>query len=313
MPRPAAQPLTTNQIRGFWAAWAGWALDGMDSFIYALVLVPALRDLLPRSGLAATQANIGFYGGVLFAIFLVGWGFAFLWGPLADRFGRVRTLVLTILCYSLFTFLGCAAMTVWQLAAFRFLAGVGIGGEWTIGGVFVAEEWPESRRHQGAAWMHTGYYFGTFLAAIVNYTVGAHYGWRAVFAVGGAPALLVAFIRYGVRESARWERRVAALDRRWTARARLLRALLPRVPPPHPLQRGAALHLHGRPLGRVGLRAFVRHLSRRAAKASPPPKPRASRPGPSCCSPPAPSSAASWFPPWPPASDAAARSPSSSS
>src|SRR5438128_8689332 len=122
------EPLNGNQIRGFWAAWGGWTLDGMDSFIYALVLVPALRELLPRSGLPATQANIGFYGGVLFAVFLVGWGFAFLWGPLADRFGRIRTLVLTILCYSLFTFLGCAAMTVWQLAAFRFLAGVGIGG-----------------------------------------------------------------------------------------------------------------------------------------------------------------------------------------
>jgi MFS family permease len=218
MPHVAAQPLTTNQIRGFWAAWAGWALDGMDSFIYALVLVPALRDLLPRSGLPATQANIGFYGGVLFAVFLVGWGFAFLWGPLADRFGRVRTLVLTILCYSLFTFLGCAATSVWQLAVFRFLAGIGIGGEWTIGGVFVAEEWPESRRKQGAAWMHTGYYFGTFLAAIVNYTVGAHFGWRAVFAVGGAPALLVAFIRYGVRESKRWEHRRSSLDHPWTAR-----------------------------------------------------------------------------------------------
>ena len=215
---PANPALSTNQIRGFWAAWAGWALDGMDSFLYALVLVPALRELLPRSGIAANQANIGFYGGVLFALFLVGWGFAFLWGPVADRFGRVRTLVLTILCYSLFTFLGCAAATVWQLAACRLLAGAGIGGEWTIGGVFVAEEWPESRRKQGAAWMHTGYYFGTFLAAIVNDTVGAHYGWRAVFAVGGAPALLVAFIRYGVRESARWERRTASLERRWTAR-----------------------------------------------------------------------------------------------
>jgi MFS family permease len=209
MTRAPETPLTTNQIRGFWAAWGGWALDGMDSFLYALVLVPALRDLLPRSGIPATQANTGFYGGLLFAIFLVGWGFAFLWGPLADRVGRVRTLVLTILCYSLFTFLGCAAANVWQLAAFRFLAGIGIGGEWTIGGVFVAEEWPESRRKKGAAWMHTGYYFGTFLASIVNYTVGSHYGWRAVFAVGGAPALLVAFIRYGVRESARWEHRAA--------------------------------------------------------------------------------------------------------
>src|SRR3954452_4289409 len=218
MPRPRADRLTTNQLRGFWAAWAGWALDGMDSFIYALVLVPALRDLLPRSGIAPTQANIGFYGGVLFAIFLAGWGCAFLWGPIADRFGRVRTLVFTILCYSLFTFLGCAAADVWQLAAFRFLAGVGIGGEWTLGGVFVAEEWPESRRQQGAAWMHTGYYFGIFLAAIVNYVVGSRYGWRAVFAVGGTPALLVAFIRYGVAEPKRWQHRVAQLGRGWTAR-----------------------------------------------------------------------------------------------
>jgi MFS family permease len=206
--------LSRNQIRGFWAAWGGWALDGMDSFIYALVLVPALRDLLPRSGISPTQANIGFYGGVLFAIFLAGWGFAFLWGPIADRFGRVRTLMLTILCYSVFTFLGCAATSVWQLAAFRFLAGAGIGGEWTIGGVFVAEEWPESRRRQGAAGMHTGYYVGTFLAAMVNYTVGARFGWRAVFAVGGAPALLVAFIRYGVSESARWHSRAGKLTAR---------------------------------------------------------------------------------------------------
>ena len=206
--------LTRNQVRGFWAAWGGWALDGMDSFIYALVLEPALRELLPRSGLAADAANIGFYGGLLFAIFLVGWGFAFVWGPIADRFGRVRTLILTILCYSVFTFLGSVAAGIWQLAAFRFLAGAGIGGEWTLGGVFVAEEWPERRRAQGAAWMHTGYYFGVFLAAIVNYVVGSRYGWRAVFAVGGTPALLVAFIRYGVSEPKRWQARAATVRAR---------------------------------------------------------------------------------------------------
>jgi MFS family permease len=117
-------------------------------------------------------------------------------------------LILTILCYSLFTFLGSVAANIWQLAACRFLAGAGIGGEWTLGGVFIAEEWPEERRKNGAAFMHTGYYFGTFLAAIVNYTVGARFGWRAVFAVGGTPALLVAFIRYGVAEPKRWRQRV---------------------------------------------------------------------------------------------------------
>src|SRR5258708_3244424 len=139
----ARTPLTPNQRRGFLAAWGGWALDGMDSFIYALVLVPALRDLLPRSGMAANAANEGFYGGLLFALFLVGWGCAFAWGPIADKFGRVRTLMLTVLWYSLFTLLGAAAQSVWQLALLRLLAGIGIGGEWAMGATFVAEEWPE--------------------------------------------------------------------------------------------------------------------------------------------------------------------------
>lgn len=211
MPAPAAAPLTPNQIRGFLASWGGWALDGMDSFIYALVLVPALKDLLPRSGIPATAANVGYYGGLLFALFLVGWGFALLWGPIGDRFGRVRTLMLTILCYSLFTFLGAVATDVWQLAVFRLLAGLGIGGEWTLGGILVAEALPEERRKTGAGLMHTGYYVGIFLAAILNYWVGAHYGWRAMFAVGGTPALLVSFIRFGVREPERWQKKAGAV------------------------------------------------------------------------------------------------------
>ena len=77
--------LTSKQIRAFWASWAGWTLDGMDSFIYALVLVPAMRELLPKSGIAPSAANIGSYGADLFALFLIGWGLSFLWGPIADR------------------------------------------------------------------------------------------------------------------------------------------------------------------------------------------------------------------------------------
>jgi len=196
--------LSRNQVRGFWAAWGGWTLDGMDSFIYALVLVPSLRELLPRSGIAATKANIGYYGGLLFALFLVGWGMAFLWGPVGDKFGRVRTLMITILWYSAFTFLSTFAVNVWQLAVLRFLAGIGIGGEWAMGGTFVAEEWPEERRRLGAGFMHTGYYVGFFLAAIANYAIGGPYGWRAMFAVGGLPALLLAWIRRGVTEPTRW-------------------------------------------------------------------------------------------------------------
>ncbi len=196
--------LTRNQVRGFWASWGGWTLDGMDSVIYALVLVPSLRELLPRSGIAATKGNIGYYGGLLFALFLIGWGLAFLWGPIGDKFGRVRTLMLTVLCYSVFTLLSAFAVNVWQLAILRLLAGIGIGGEWAMGGTFVAEEWPEHRRIAGAGYMHTGYYVGFMLAALANYGIGSHWGWRAMFAFGGLPALLLAWIRYGVTEPARW-------------------------------------------------------------------------------------------------------------
>jgi len=205
--------LTSNQWRGFFAAWGGWALDGMDSYIFALVLVPAMKELLPRSGLKNDLANVGFYGGLLFAVFLAGWGCAFLWGPIADKFGRVRTLMLTILWYSVFTFLCCLSTNIWQLALFRFLAGIGIGGEWAMGGTFVAEEWPEDRRKTAAGWMHTGYYVGFFLAALANYTIGARYGWRAMFAIGGLPALLVGFIRYGVTDSARWKEKCNELQK----------------------------------------------------------------------------------------------------
>src|SRR5260370_22760193 len=95
-----AVALNRNQIRGFWAAWSGVALDGMDSFIYALVLVPAMRDLLPRSGIEPNTANLGYYGSLLFSVFLFGWGCAFLLGPLAARLCRGRSLRLAVLCWS---------------------------------------------------------------------------------------------------------------------------------------------------------------------------------------------------------------------
>ena len=105
----------------------------MDSFIYSLVLVPALTELLPRSGIPATTANVGYYGGIFFTLFLIGYGTALVWGPIADRFGRVRTMMFSILCFSLFTLLAAFATGIWSLAVFRFMAGVGIGGEWSIG------------------------------------------------------------------------------------------------------------------------------------------------------------------------------------
>ena len=203
-------------------------MDGMDSFIYSLVLVPALRELLPKSGIEPTTANIGYYGGLLFALFMIGWGTALIWGPIADRFGRVRTMMFSIICFSLFTLLSAFATGVWSLAILRFLAGVGIGGEWSIGASLVAEEWPEERRTKGGAWMHTGYYFGFFLAAAANYFIGSRFGWRYMFVVGGLPALLVGLIRNNVQEPARWATKLEALGERWKMHHAFLQLFSPR-------------------------------------------------------------------------------------
>jgi MFS family permease len=199
--------LTTNQKRGFLAAWGGWALDGMDAFIYALVLVSALTELLPRSGIEVSQANIGYYGSILGALFLLGWGLSMVWGPIGDRIGRVRALMLTILCYSLFTFMCGLVTNIWQLAILRVLCGIGIGGEQPVGATYIAEELDERTRKIGAGLMHTGYYFGFFFASLANNFIGANYGWRVMFMFGGLPALMIAFIRYGVHESTKWHER----------------------------------------------------------------------------------------------------------
>ena len=205
-PPPSQLPtkLTRDQITGFWAAWTGWTLDGMDSVIYALVLSPALTELLPRSGISNAPPNVAFVGSILFALFLIGWGLAFIWGPIADRFGRSRVLAATILVFAVFTGAAALSQNVWQLAIFRLLAGMGIGGEWALAGTYVAEAWPEDRRKMGAGYLQTGYYAGFFLAAALNFTVGAHFGWRAMFLCGLAPVVLSLLIIFQIKEPDRW-------------------------------------------------------------------------------------------------------------
>jgi MFS family permease len=199
-------PLNRNQIVGFWGAWTGWTLDGMDSFIYALVLAPALTELLPKSGYAATPGNVGLAGSILFALFLVGWGLSFIWGPLADRFGRTKVLAATIFMFAIFTGLAATSHNVWELGTYRFLAGIGIGGEWALAGTYVAEAWPEDRRKMGAGYLQTGYYAGFFLAAALNYTVGAHFGWRAMFLVGALPVVVSIIVLLRVKETEKWQK-----------------------------------------------------------------------------------------------------------
>src|ERR1700759_5852927 len=198
--------LNRQQILGFWASWSGWTVDGMDSVIYALVLTPALKELLPQSGMASGPADIAFAGSILFALFLMGWGLSFLWGPIADRFGRTKCLAASILIFSVFTGAAALSQNVWELGVFRFLAGIGIGGEWAMAGTYVAEAWPEDRRKMGAGYLQTGYYAGFFLAAALNYTIGAAFGWRARFIVRLFPVVVSILVLLRVKETDKWER-----------------------------------------------------------------------------------------------------------
>jgi MFS family permease len=172
-----------------------------------------MLELLPHSGIDASPANVGFVGSLMFGLFLIGWGLSFIWGPIADRFGRTRSLAATVLVYAVFTGAAAFADNIWQLALFRFLAGVGVGGEWAMAGTYVAESWPEDRRKMGAGYLQTGYYFGFFVAAALNFTVGAHFGWRAMFLCGLAPVVISLVTLFSVKEPERWEQKHARVKR----------------------------------------------------------------------------------------------------
>lgn len=145
-------------------AWLGWVFDAMDATIYAIVLHPALEELLVgRTVIVADAESISWYGGIIFSVFLIGWAAGgIIFGILADRFGRTRTLIATILIYAGFTGLAALAQEWWQLAIFRFLTALGIGGEWAAGAAIVAEVWPEEKRAKAAGILQSAWAVGFF-------------------------------------------------------------------------------------------------------------------------------------------------------
>jgi MFS family permease len=202
-PSPRITRISRYQILVLVVAWLGWTFDSMDATIYNLVLTPALRDLL---GAAGTHENIGWYGGIILSIFLIGWAVGgVLFGVLADYIGRARTLVITILIYAVFTGLAGFAHTWWQLAAYRFLTALGIGGEWAAGATLIAEVWPESMRVKGAGLLQSAWAAGYFIAAGVYALLSAH-TWRLMFFIGIVPAIVALVARLKVKEPERWER-----------------------------------------------------------------------------------------------------------
>jgi MFS family permease len=181
--------------KGLVAASLGWMLDGFDVMLYALVIGALLQDFSMSTRTAGLLGSLTLaasgLGGVLF-------------GAIADRMGRRRALIGSILIYSIFTALCGFAQTVSQLAVFRFLLGLGMGGEWTSGAALVSETWPDRHRGKAVAWMQSAWAVGYAAAAVVVALLLPRFGWRPVFWVGVLPALLTLWIRRSVQESEIW-------------------------------------------------------------------------------------------------------------
>lgn len=191
------------------AAFLGWMFDGMEMGIFPLVAGPALNAMQQASNVNDPHF-VGLWMGRITAIFLLGaaaGGLVFGW--LGDRIGRVRAMSASILCYSVFTGLCYFAQEPWQLGALRFIAALGMGGEWSLGVALVMETWPRDKRPLMAALIgaaaNVGYAFIAILAIQFPVTKDS---WRWVMMVGAAPALLTFFIRLFVPESERWQESV---------------------------------------------------------------------------------------------------------
>jgi MFS family permease len=198
---PWYRGITPYQWRVFICVLLGWGLDLMDGYLFAIMLFPAMSDLLGTTD----SSVIGPYGSIILAVFLVGWGLGgIVFGIIADRYGRARTMAVTILVYAVFTGLSGLAQTWEQLALYRFLTGLGVGGEWGAGAALLAESWPERSRTKAAGIMQSVGGIGFLLASLLYYFVGP-YGWRWVFAGGILPALLAFYVRRSVHEPERWQ------------------------------------------------------------------------------------------------------------
>lgn len=209
---------TTDGRRAVVAAGLGWMLDAFDVTLFALVL-PALRKDLGLSPAA---------GGALGSVALLAAAAGGVWfGWIADRFGRTRALMGSILLYSVFTAACGFASTFTQFVLFRIGLGLGMGGEWASGATLVSETWPAEHRGKALAFMQSAWAIGYALAAAVNYLVQPAFGWRAVFFVGILPAFLTIWVRRSVKEPDIWRHTVGQHGSRSTLSMLFSRDLAP--------------------------------------------------------------------------------------
>jgi MFS family permease len=203
--------LSPTQLRSGIAAWLGWLFDGLDMHLYTLVATPFVALLLSNESgetVGVRDAIVGQRSSEIQAAFLIGWALGgTLFGRIGDRLGRSRALVLTILTYAVFTGLSFFAQRWWHLLVFRFLAALGIGGEWAVGAALLLETWPSNWRHWIAGVLQSAVNLGVLLASFACYIILTTLEWpdRSVFLVGILPALLVLWIRRAVPEPEEWQ------------------------------------------------------------------------------------------------------------
>jgi MFS family permease len=189
--------VTREAWRTLAAAMLGWMLDGMDVMLYAFALTTIQAEFGMSSAAAGAMASMTLVtsaiGGALAGFF-------------ADRYGRARVLVWSILIYSVFTGMTATARTMWELAFWRALVGFGLGAEWSAGSVLVAETWPPEHRGKAIGFMQSGWAIGYILAALLAAAIIPAWGWRALFIVGTLPALLTLWVRRAVKEPDIWRR-----------------------------------------------------------------------------------------------------------
>jgi MFS family permease len=193
--------ITPAQKKTLIAAAMGWALDAFDVMLYALVLAYVMRDL------HMTKATAGLLGTLTLLASGIG---GVIFGFIADRIGRTKALMLSILTYSVCSFASGLATSITMLAIFRFILGLGMGGEWNTGATLVAETWPTHLRAKAISIVQSSWALGYAAAALVAGLLLREFNWRIVFFVGILPALIILWIRRSVPESEMWMARQRA-------------------------------------------------------------------------------------------------------
>jgi MFS family permease len=183
------------------SACLGWMFDAFDMQLFTVILFPSVSELIGSNN----PGVIAYTGGIIMAAKLIAWGLGgIVFGVIADRIGRSRAMIFTVLIYSIFCGLSALAQTWWQLALLQMLSGIGIGGEWAAGSALIAETWPEKTRQRALQVMQMTFALGFFLAGAAAFFL-APFGWRWVLALGVVPAFITLFIRQFVPEPERWK------------------------------------------------------------------------------------------------------------